>query len=80
MTLDECLYYLMREMDGGLCADKHFDAALTLIDPSRRFRNIEIDALVHAAQKRGRMEELDAVMKRYYAGQTGQMGFGEVLP
>ena len=80
MTLAECLYYLVREAHN--CAidpqyredDKYFDAALRLINPSWKPRNVEILCLVQAANRRGRLPELDAAMERYFASEpTGQL-------
>lgn len=64
--LNECIYYLVREM-GGLGAkakDVYFEDALTgLKDPGReKLRPVEMKALVVAASSRGRLNELDEVM------------------
>ncbi len=64
--LNECLYYLVREM-GGLGArakDVYFDDALAgLKEPGRpNFRRVEMRALVYAPRRRNRLSELDKVM------------------
>lgn len=64
--LNECMYYLVREM-GGMGAkakDIYFDNALTgLKGPGRnKLRPVEIRALMMAAKSRGRLDELDEVM------------------
>lgn len=64
--LNECIYYLVREM-GGLGArakDVYFEDALAgLKEPGReKLRPVEMKALVVAASSRGRLNELDEVM------------------
>ncbi len=65
MTL-ECIYYLVREMDGlGIRAgDKHFEAALQHVREHglKGLRDLEIEAPYMAAELRGREEELDAAV------------------
>ncbi len=62
----ECVYYLVREMDGlGIRAgEKHFEDALQHVRDHglKGLRNLEIDALIMAAELRGREEELDAAV------------------
>ena len=63
----ECIYYLVREM-GGLGPQAkgiYFDEMLKHIRQKglKGMSNLEIDALIMAAQQRGRMDELDAAVK-----------------
>ncbi len=63
---DECLYYLVREMDGlGVKAkDIYFEDALQHIKESGLIdmRHIETIALIDAARERGRLSELEAAV------------------
>lgn len=69
----ECMYYLVREMDGlGIRAgDKHFEAALEHVRQSgfAGFRRIEVDALIEAAKLRNREQELDEAVEEGTAGE-----------
>lgn|GEM_PF-6897617 len=68
MSLQECLYYIVRADCGGIPEkDVYFDDALAHIR-EQGFRNIamcavEIRALIHAAKRRGRLEELDRAVE-----------------
>ena len=66
-SLDECLYYLVREMGGlGINAkDIYFTDALAHVEKSGLdgLREIEIDALIMAAERRGLVNELDRVVE-----------------
>ncbi len=74
-TWAECAYYLMRAFSPGFVgqgipeSDEYFEDALKHVQngglPSMQ---IEIDALVAAAKRRGRLAELDAAV-----GEQGEM-------
>ncbi len=67
MTL-ECIYYLVREMDGlGIRAgDKHFNGALEHVREHGLvgMRRLEIDALARAAAARNREAEMDEAVEQ----------------
>jgi hypothetical protein len=68
--LDECLYYLVREdfnaARGGREKDIYFNDALRHISEKglAGLRVVEVDALVNAARRRGRLDDLDKAVER----------------
>lgn len=66
---DECLYYLVREMDGlGIKAkDIYFEDMLRHVrqDGLRGMRQIEVRAAIAAADQRGRLGELDKAVEEW---------------
>lgn len=69
--LDECLYYLVREM-GNLGAEAkpiYFESALEHVrrDGLAGMTGLEVRALVYAARRRGRLAELDEAVEGCYA-------------
>ncbi len=64
---DECLYYLIREMDGlGTKAKSiYFDDAVEHVrrDGLTDMSHLEVRALVMAARERGRLNELDRAVE-----------------
>lgn len=67
----ECLYYLVREMDGlgARAKDVYFEDALEHIrqDGLSDMCHLEVEGLVMAAEKRGRLEDLDEAVEKWTA-------------
>jgi len=64
IPLDECLYYIVRADCGGIPEkDEYFNDALAHIRTKGftklNFCAVELRALINAASRRGRLEELD---------------------
>ncbi len=73
--LDECLYYLVRADGGGIPEkDIYFNDALAHIRQkgfaNLELRPVEIRALVNAAKRRGRLDELDNIVNQCRPGEV----------
>lgn len=69
---NECLYYLVREMDnlGVKAKDIYFEDILRHVrqDGFNDMRRLEIRAVFFAAGCRGRLEELNKAVEEYMGG------------
>jgi len=72
--LNECLYYLVREWGGAgpEADDTYFEDALKQIDKEHFMRGIEFDALVKAAERRGRLGELEKIYEEVKGREDGK--------
>ncbi len=76
--VDECAYYLVREMDGlgAKAKDIYYDSILEHIRKKGLggcgLISLEIKALVAAARQRDRLEELDAAIERSLIDENNQ--------
>lgn len=83
MTLDECLYFLVREdynasKGGKLEKDVYFNDALARIRGTglAGLRVVEVESLVRAAERRGRLDELDQAVARWLERKDGPAALG----